>query len=65
LIRSSWLRTWPSPSSLVGALLRAGSDPDGEVREQAIAALGSLETERDRDVKAWGKEALEKLGRRP
>ena len=31
-----------APSSLVGALLHAAADPEGEVRGQAILALGSI-----------------------
>ena len=36
-----------APSSLVGSLLRAAADPEGEVRGQAILALGSIRVPRD------------------
>jgi HEAT repeat protein len=39
-----------APPSLVGALLRAAADPDGEVRGQAILALGSIRPPEAPDV---------------
>jgi HEAT repeat protein len=39
-----------TPSSLVGALLRAAADPEAEVRGQAILALGSIRAPEGRDV---------------
>ncbi len=39
-----------APPSLVGALLRAAADPDGEVRGQAILALGSVRPPEAPDV---------------
>ena len=40
----------PEPTSLVGALLRAAADPEGEVRGQALLALGELRVEEARDA---------------
>jgi HEAT repeat protein len=39
-----------TPSSLVGALLRAAADAEGEVRGQAILALGSVRAPEGPDV---------------
>ncbi len=39
-----------APSSLVGSLLRAAADPAGEVRGQAILALGSIRAPEGPDV---------------
>jgi HEAT repeat protein len=39
-----------APPSLVDALLRAAADPDGEVRGQAILALGSVRPPEAPDV---------------
>ena len=39
-----------APSSLVGSLLRAAADPEGEVRGQAILALGSIRDPEGPDV---------------
>jgi HEAT repeat protein len=44
------LEAGSAPSSLVGALLRAAVDPDGQVRGQAILALGSVRPPEARDV---------------
>ena len=44
------LKQGSAPSTLVGALLHAASDPEGEVRGQAILALGSVRPPEAPDV---------------